>query len=393
MKNQNEQNKNYPYKVDGENGKISVFLYGEIGEGRKADPLSVVSAIMELRTGEEAELHINSNGGDVFGGISIYNALKNTPANISIYIDGVAASMAGVIALCGKPLYMGKYSRLMLHRVSGGAYGNAQELSEVITQMKAIEDDLSSILAQKCKMTPEEVKNRFFNGKDHWLTAKEASDLGFVDGIITGESIVTKEDTPEGVYNAVISRFEARFSIFQPEDLYTRISKLPAFKDMDEDTVFECIKKVKPQTLKNMLDNALAKGIINKQEKEEMSVAYKNNLLLLQKTLESREQRFNNTFETKYYNILKESNNHILLADKEFVNGELKQMAKTNFEAFERLMKGIKKPLRVRDFICEDTSVNDKDRKNWTLDDYRKKAPNELRKNPELYNRLLVSEK
>lgn len=57
MKNQNEQNKNYPYKVDGENGKISVFLYGEIGEGRKADPLSVVSAIMELRTGEEAELH------------------------------------------------------------------------------------------------------------------------------------------------------------------------------------------------------------------------------------------------------------------------------------------------------------------------------------------------
>ena len=149
MKNQNEQNKNYPYKVDGENGKISVFLYGEIGEGRKADPLSVVSAIMELRTGEEAELHINSNGGDVFGGISIYNALKNTPANISIYIDGVAASMAGVIALCGKPLYMGKYSRLMLHRVSGGAYGNAQELSEVITQMKAIEDDLSSILAQK----------------------------------------------------------------------------------------------------------------------------------------------------------------------------------------------------------------------------------------------------
>ena len=162
---------------------------------------------------------------------------------------------------------------------------------------------------------------------------------------------------------------------------------------MDEDTVFECIKKVKPQTLKNMLDNALAKGIINKQEKEEMSVAYKNNLLLLQKTLESREQRFNNTFETKYYNILKESNNHILLADKEFVNGELKQMAKTNFEAFERLMKGIKKTASGMWFHLWDTSVNDKDRKNWTLEDYRKKAPNELRKNPELYNRLLGSEK
>ena len=114
MKNQKEFSRNYPYRMSGENGKTSVFLYGEIGEGKKADPLSVVGAIMELKPGEDAELHINSNGGDVFGGISIYNALKNSPANISIHIDGVAASMAGIIALCGKPLYMGMYSRIML---------------------------------------------------------------------------------------------------------------------------------------------------------------------------------------------------------------------------------------------------------------------------------------
>ena len=49
-------------------------------------------------------------------------------ADVTIYIDGLAASIAGIIALCGKPLYMNKYARIMLHRVSGGSYGNADEL-------------------------------------------------------------------------------------------------------------------------------------------------------------------------------------------------------------------------------------------------------------------------
>lgn len=391
MKNQKEFSRNYPYRMSGENGKTSVFLYGEIGEGKKADPLSVVGAIMELKPGEDAELHINSNGGDVFGGISIYNALKNSPANISIHIDGVAASMAGIIALCGKPLYMGMYSRIMLHHVSGGAYGGVKELSEAITQMKALEDDLSNILAKRCRMKPEEVRSMFFDGDNHWLTAQQALSLGFIDGIRSDEEMPTKEDTPEEIYNAINSKFEARFHMFGHESLYVRIQKIPAFNGMDEDSIFEYIKNIKPLTVENVLDNALAKGIINNVEKEEMSVAYKNNLSLLQKTLENREKRYDNNFETLYMNVLKEANNYAILKDKDFINGNLKRMAKSNFNAFKKLMLGSKK-LLVRDFICLDNSKISEEREGWTLADYRKKAPNELRRDPELYNRLLKSE-
>lgn len=391
MKNQKDFNRNYPYRMSGENGRTSVFLYGEIGEGKKADPLSVVGAIMELKPGEDAELHINSNGGDVFGGISIYNALKNSPANISIHIDGVAASMAGIIALCGKPLYMGMYSRIMLHHVSGGAYGGVKELSEAITQMKALEDDLSNILAKRCRMKPEEVRNRYFDGENHWLTAQQALSLGFIDGIRSDEEISANEDTPEGIYNAMNSKFEARFHMSAPENLNVRIKKIPAFNGMDDDSILEYIKNIKPLTVDNVLDNALAKGIISNVEKEEMSVAYKNNLSLLQKTLENREKMYDKSFEALYMNVLKEANNYTILQDKDFINGDLKRMAKSNFKAFKKLMLG-KRSLLVKDFICLDESKIPEGREGWTLADYRKKAPNELRRNPELYNRLLNSE-
>ena len=91
------------------------------------------------RVSRRIHVRINSNGGEVYSGIAIFNALRHSQADIRIYVDGIAASMASVIALCGKPVEMSKYARLMLHSVSGGCYGNKQDLQRCMEEIESLE--------------------------------------------------------------------------------------------------------------------------------------------------------------------------------------------------------------------------------------------------------------
>ena len=165
-------------------GIVTIFLYGEIGDYGDVKSGNVVSELKAAEnSGARIDVRINSIGGDVYSGIALYNALKGSRADIHIYIDGVAASMAAVLALCGKPVTMSKYARLMLHSVSGGCYGNKTELRRCIDEIQALEDSLADMLASKLKTDKAQIKSSYFDDNDHWLTAGEALSLGLVDGI------------------------------------------------------------------------------------------------------------------------------------------------------------------------------------------------------------------
>lgn len=181
-----------------------LLMYGPVGDAQKVDPATVVGELMELaRTYDKIDIRINSVGGEVFAGIAIYNALKSSKADISIYIDGVAASIAAIIALCGKPLYMSRHARLMLHRVQGGEYGTAKQLRDAAQMIEDLEGSLSKMIADRCKSTPEAVCKQYFDGKDHWFTAQEASELGLIDGIYDIEDA----EVPETASNDDIYQF------------------------------------------------------------------------------------------------------------------------------------------------------------------------------------------
>ena len=101
------------------NGSCCLLLYGEIG-----GEVSCGDVMRNLLEAEKQygriDVRINSVGGEVYPGIAIFNALRQSKADIHIYIDGIAASMASAIALCGKPVEMSRYARLMIHTVRGG---------------------------------------------------------------------------------------------------------------------------------------------------------------------------------------------------------------------------------------------------------------------------------
>jgi ATP-dependent Clp endopeptidase proteolytic subunit ClpP len=216
----------------------TIFLYGDIGD-YYYDGVRSVDIARELKEAEAAykkiDVRINSNGGDVYAGISIFNAFKNSKSDINIYVDGIAASMASVIALCGKPVQMSQYARLMLHSVSGGGYGTKNVLKEVIEQMESLEGTLCEMYAKKTGMTAETIKSTYFDEKDHYLTADEALSLGFIDGIYDAEP-VPEDSTPEQIYQIFNNRRKPQNENQMNLD---ELRKRPRFKDCatDEDVL------------------------------------------------------------------------------------------------------------------------------------------------------------
>jgi len=188
----------------------TIFLYGDIGDTFFGDVHSGQIA-RELKEAEAAykniEVRINSIGGEIYAGIAIFNAFRNSKANIKIFVDGIAASMASVIALCGKPVEMSKYARLMLHSASGGCYGTKNDLKETITHIESLEDTLAEMYGKKTGKTADEIKAAYFDGKDHWLNANEALELGFIDGIYDAEP-VPEDSTPEQIYQLFYNRLQ-----------------------------------------------------------------------------------------------------------------------------------------------------------------------------------------
>lgn len=293
-------------QTDGD-GACVIFLYGDIGDHWDVQSARVARELLEAgKEGRRVNVRINSNGGEVYCGIAIYNALKNSKADVHIYVDGIAASMASVIALCGKPVEMSRYTRLMLHSVSGGCYGNKKDMQKCIEEIESLEDSLGDIYAARLGLTKEEVKAAYFDGEDHWLTADEALHLGFIDGIYDAEP-VPADSTPEQIYALFNNR------LTKPQNLskmdLEELRKQPSFKDCKNEQ--EVIAKANAYAQEAARASQLAKDkdMLEKRVKEFEDKAAADEEAARKALLDAAENdgRINAETRPLYENILKNS--------------------------------------------------------------------------------------
>ncbi len=189
-----------------------IFIYGDIFQyERCVSASSFVKELKELeKTCTKINVRINSNGGSVYEGIAIFNAIRNSKCEIDIYIDGIAASMASVIAMAGKKVYMSKYARLMTHKPSGGAWGTAEELRAVADQIDDCESILSDMYVSKTGMSKKKVAEELLNGKNVYLSADKALKLGLIDGIYDGPEVEVPESMTD--YEQVWGQYQAKLT-------------------------------------------------------------------------------------------------------------------------------------------------------------------------------------
>ncbi|EMD6814824.1 Clp protease ClpP [Citrobacter koseri] len=157
-----------------------IYIYDEIGYWG-VTARQFVNELKALGDVTHINLYINSPGGDVFDGIAIFNALKHHGAAITVYIDGLAASMASVIAMVGNPVIMPENTMMMIHKPWGFAGGDANDMRDYADLLDKVESVLIPAYAEKTGKSTEEIAAMLED--ETWMDGKECVALGFADQV------------------------------------------------------------------------------------------------------------------------------------------------------------------------------------------------------------------
>ena len=159
--------------------KATIRLYDAIGVlGVTADEFA--EGLGEI-TADEIEVQINSMGGDVFDGIAIYNALRSHPAKITTRVDGMAASIASVVAQAGDERVMLTGSQMMIHPAFGFAMGDATDMRKLADILDRQTDIIAGIYTERA----DEGGFRDLMDAETWFDADEAVEVGLADQVVT----------------------------------------------------------------------------------------------------------------------------------------------------------------------------------------------------------------
>lgn len=191
---------------------VDILIYGVIGDSWFEESITARQFVADLKALEKdfsrINIRINSPGGSVFDGLPIFNAIRNSSADIHTYNDGLCASMAAVILLAGKTVHAADNSLMMLHSPISGVYGNAGDFEQVLEMLTKVQDSLiTCITSRNTTKTADEIRTAYFDYKDHWLNADEASEELFVDLVEKGNKKVS-ENVKNMSHSEIMNQFD-----------------------------------------------------------------------------------------------------------------------------------------------------------------------------------------
>ena len=163
-----------------------LFFYGDIvsetwqSEWYEEDmaPGDVKKFLEELNGMSNIDIHINSGGGSVFGGLAIYNLLKRNTAFKTVYVDGIAASIASVIAMAGDRIIIPANATMMIHKPMTSYFfetKNADELRKDADSLDTCQKSIMQVYMTKAKTSEQEIEQKV--NEETWMTGSEVADL------------------------------------------------------------------------------------------------------------------------------------------------------------------------------------------------------------------------
>lgn len=176
-------NKQNWFEVKAQAGtRAQVFIYGVIVDYKwDEDDVTAREFIDAIRPLGDFDLRINSPGGSVPAGSAIYNALRRHKGQVDVYIEGIAASMASVVAMGGNRVIVAANALLMIHDPWSFVAGNAAEMRKAADTLDKFK--VGMVAAYKDKAGMEQAEIERLMSEETWFTAQEALALGFADEI------------------------------------------------------------------------------------------------------------------------------------------------------------------------------------------------------------------
>lgn len=185
------------------NGKrAEVLIYSPISGATKPDgkPLGIsakgfAESISALGDVAEMDVRISSPGGDVFQGMAIYNTLKQHSAKVRVFIDGVAASMATVIAMAGDEIEMAENAVFMIHEPRASVSGTSEDLVSQAALLEKLTSQVVAVYAARTGIAEADIRAAM--AKETWYSAAEAKAAGFVTKIGSNKKLTAHFDVSQ----------------------------------------------------------------------------------------------------------------------------------------------------------------------------------------------------
>lgn len=179
----------WEFKALGDVGEL--FLYGEISDVSWFDdevtPAQFQKDLAALGDISALNVYINSPGGDIFAGFSIYNILQRHKAEKTVHVDGLAASAASVVAMAGDVIKMPENATMMIHNAWTYTGGGAEDLRKTADELERLNGQIADIYAARTGKDKDEIAAMM--SAETWMSGKEAKEAGFADELVENKKI------------------------------------------------------------------------------------------------------------------------------------------------------------------------------------------------------------
>jgi ATP-dependent Clp protease protease subunit len=195
-----------------------IWIYDDIGEGWFGgfSAKDFAEEIKKLGKVDILNIFLNSAGGDVFDGVAIYNILKRNRAKVIVEIDGLAASIASLIAMAGDEIRMAENAMMMIHDPWGMVVGTAKEMRKAADDMDKIKEN-SIIIAYVTQTGMDEKEISKLMDAETWMGAEEAKEHGFIDEITAAKKMAAYVDKNKFNFRNVPDQFLVAKSVKDQE--------------------------------------------------------------------------------------------------------------------------------------------------------------------------------
>ncbi len=174
---------NYEFRC--ESSEAELWIYDVIGQDWFGDGVTATQIKDDLKKAGNVKsivVHLNSPGGDVFDGVTIYNLLSANKARVTVEVEGLAASAASVIAMAGDDIRMAENAMLMIHNPWGMAVGEAEDMRKTADTLEKIGGSLVQTYASRTGQSESQIQE--WMRDETWFSAAEAREFNFATDVI-----------------------------------------------------------------------------------------------------------------------------------------------------------------------------------------------------------------
>lgn len=355
-----------------------ILIHGYIGPYDEVNYKAFFSAFKELeKRHKKAIMRFHSGGGDMIEGFAMHDLIANSQMETIGIVDGMAASMAGLLYQGATRRYINPNARIMTHRVKAGMTGESDQLRKLAETVDSFEDQAIKLYMKRTGQPESVVKTWFMPGMDKWFSAKEAVDMNLADGIsdksLSPESLMKIAPEPAGMKVYLNALHREKF-IAEP---------------VMQTTQNENNMSLKLKLISLLAMQGIANSLSDQDSDEKVFDTFKNSFEkaqneLKEKTdrLEAAEQKLKQINQARVTALIENAvrDGRITGADK----AKWTERAEKDYETIADALGAMPGKADINNQLDKGKKGKEgkeaEDRTSWTFDDYSKKDPKVLAK-------------